>query len=104
MKFFEAHNPSLEELVSVLQDGLKKYFENVKVELADCPDFTQKPYKIAVSGLHGNPAIADVGGGELLFRYINIHAQILSNYKHCASNTSNNFTSTQFDTSCQLGI
>lgn len=64
IRFFEAHQPSLEELVPVLQAGLKSYFEDVKVDLVDCPDFTQKPYKIAVGGLHGKSAIADVGGGK----------------------------------------
>lgn len=61
---FEAHKPALEELVQKLQNGLKAHFEEVKVELVDCPDFTQAPYKIAVSGLHGKPMIADVGGGK----------------------------------------
>ena len=64
VRSFQSHKAPLEELVEVLQDGLKKYFADVKVELAECPDFTQKPYKIAVSGLFGKPTIADVGGGE----------------------------------------
>lgn len=60
---FDVHQPSLEELASVLQDGLKSHFAKVTVELVDCPDFGQHPYKIAVGGLHGKPSIADVGGG-----------------------------------------
>lgn len=64
IQFFQAHNPSLEELAKVLQSGLKTYFDEVTVELVDCPDFSQHPYKIAVGGLHGKTAIADVGGGE----------------------------------------
>lgn len=63
VKFFEPHTPPLDELVPVLQEGLKSFFEDVNVELVDCPDFNQSPYKIAVSGLHGKPTIADVGGG-----------------------------------------
>lgn len=66
VKYFETHAPALEELASVLQDGLKNYFADVKVELVDCPDFSKKPYKIAVAGLHGKPSIADVGGGKYL--------------------------------------
>lgn len=65
VRFFDTYAPSLEELVPVLQEGLKSYFADVKVELADCPNFTQKPFRIAVSGLLGNPTIADVGGGKL---------------------------------------
>lgn len=61
---FSAHTPELEELKDVLQEGLKAYFQEVNVQLVSCPDFTQKPYKIAVSGLHGKSAIADVGGGK----------------------------------------
>ena len=66
IKSFETHVPSLGDLVPVLEEGLKSYFGDVKVELAECPNFTQKPYKIAVSGLHGKPTIADVGGGKYL--------------------------------------
>lgn len=61
---FEPHVPSLPELVSVLGEGLKSYFAEVKVELVDCPDFREKPYKLAINGLHGQPIIADVGGGK----------------------------------------
>lgn len=64
VQHFDAYTPSLVELVPVLQDGLKSYFEEVNVELVECPDFSQHPYKIAVGGLHGKPTIADVGGGK----------------------------------------
>lgn len=66
IQVFDTHVPSLEELVSVLQDGLKSHFSDVNVELVDCPDFSQRPYKIPVGGLHGKPAIVDIGGGELI--------------------------------------
>lgn len=75
MKYFDAHTPSLEELAPVLQDGLKAHFEEVKVELADCPDFSQKPYKIAVEGLHGKPTIADVGGVHNLIPHVNLESK-----------------------------
>lgn len=61
---FLAHTPEPEELKNVLQEGLKSFFAEVDVQLVPCPDFTQRPYKIAVSGLHGKPSIADVGGGK----------------------------------------
>lgn len=67
MKYFDAHTPALDELVPVLKEGLKTFFAEVNVELVDGPDFGQHPYKIAVGGLHGKPAIADVGGGEYSF-------------------------------------
>lgn len=62
--FFETYCPPLIELVGVLNEGLQRYFETVKVELVDCPDFRQHPYKLAVTGLSGKPTIADVGGGK----------------------------------------
>jgi hypothetical protein len=64
IRYFDTHTPALTELCQVLNDGLKSYFEEVHVELVDCPDFTQKPSKIPVLGLTGKATIADVGGGE----------------------------------------
>lgn len=61
---FKTHCPSLEELAQVLQDGLKSYFQEVSVEVTEPLDFTESPYKLAISGFHGQPTIADVGGGE----------------------------------------
>lgn len=61
---FDTHRPPLDELVKVLNEGLKEHFETVNVELVDCPDFEQHPYKLAISGLGGKPTIADVGGGK----------------------------------------
>lgn len=65
VKSFTPHRPALGELKDVLQSGLKNYFAEVEVTLEDCPDFTKKPYELAVSGLHGKPAVSDVGGGKL---------------------------------------
>lgn len=64
-KHFDAHTPSLDELVTVLGDGLKEYFAEVQVSSVDSPDFTNKPYLTAINGLNGKTRIADVGGGEL---------------------------------------
>lgn len=64
VRFFDTFSPNLVELVPVLQEGLKSFFAEVDVQLVECPDFSQKPYKIAVEGLHGKPTIADVGGGK----------------------------------------
>lgn len=64
MQYFQAHKPALDELVAVLREGLKAHFETVDVDIVDCPDFSQRPYEISVSGLNGKPMIADVGGGE----------------------------------------
>lgn len=80
VKSFQTHCPQPEELVKVLQEGLKEHFETISVELVDCPDFSKHPYKLAIKGLHGKPTIADVGGGmygnsipNLLYDEIDIH-------------------------------
>lgn len=64
VQFFDVDAPKLNELVPILQQGLKSYFAEVSVELTDCPNFSQRPYKLAIEGLHGKPTISDVGGGK----------------------------------------
>lgn len=61
---FVPHSPPLEEVVEILHKGLKDYFETVDVSLVDSPKFNEKPYCLSLSGLHGKPTIADVGGGK----------------------------------------
>lgn len=67
---FIPHKPSLDELQTILQDGLKAYFADVEVSLVDCPNFSERPFELAITGLHGKPTIADVGGGESPFKII----------------------------------
>ncbi|KAL8191125.1 UNVERIFIED_CONTAM: hypothetical protein K2H54_068202 [Gekko kuhli] len=59
---FALHIPSLEEIVGVLQSGLKENYADVQVSVVDCPDLTQKPFGFPVKGICGHPRIADVGG------------------------------------------
>ncbi|XP_063161995.1 ester hydrolase C11orf54 homolog isoform X2 [Candoia aspera] len=59
---FAFHVPSLEEVVGVLQNGLKENFADVQVSVVDCPDLTQEPFRFPVKGICGKPRIADVGG------------------------------------------
>ncbi|XP_069470864.1 ester hydrolase C11orf54 homolog [Ambystoma mexicanum] len=61
------HVPSLEELAEVLQNGLKKNFEDVKVLVVECPDLTCQPFAFPVKGICGKPRIADVGGEKNIF-------------------------------------
>jgi len=55
-------NPPLEDVKAVLQKGLSKNFENVKVSVVQCPDLTQAPFNLASKGLCGNSRILDIGG------------------------------------------
>ncbi|CAK7206917.1 hypothetical protein SEUCBS139899_009724 [Sporothrix eucalyptigena] len=54
--------PSLEELAAVLQEGLKKHFESVSVEVTHSPDLRKAPFHLASEGISGNERIGDVGG------------------------------------------
>eukprot|EP00794_Sanderia_malayensis_P003459 gene3459-3955_t len=56
------HQPKLEELARVIATGLTGNFSDVSVSVVDCPDLTEAPFKLAKSGLGGNPKILDVGG------------------------------------------
>ena len=39
--------PCLDEIRMVLEAGLKKNYEEAAVEIVDCPDLTQEPFKLA---------------------------------------------------------
>lgn len=56
------HRPSLQELATVLNNGLRNHFKEVNVEVVDCPDLTQKPFTLAGKGLNGNTHVVEVGG------------------------------------------
>ncbi|XP_071754475.2 ester hydrolase C11orf54 homolog [Centroberyx gerrardi] len=58
----QLHVPTLEELCSVLQAGLKDNFAEAQVSVVDCPDLTKQPFQFPVKGLCGKPRITDVGG------------------------------------------
>lgn len=60
------HVPDIQEVATVLQDGLEKNFESVEVSVVNCPDLTKKPFHLAAKGLCGSPRIADVGGPPFL--------------------------------------
>ncbi|XP_001513115.1 ester hydrolase C11orf54 homolog [Ornithorhynchus anatinus] len=68
---FAFHVPSLEELVGVLQNGLKANFADVQVSVVDCPDLTKDPFTFPAKGICGKPRIADVGGVPYLIPLVN---------------------------------
>lgn len=43
-------NTNESDLNSVLQNGMKKNFAEVKVTVVDCPDLTKKPFMLADKG------------------------------------------------------
>ncbi|XP_012226509.1 ester hydrolase C11orf54 homolog [Linepithema humile] len=60
------HQPPLNELMSVLTEGLTTNFAETTVELVDCPDFGRWPYNFYREGLCGTPIILEVGGPAYL--------------------------------------
>lgn len=72
---FKPFVPTFEEATEVLKEGLKKYFHDVEVSIVDTPDFNQKPFCVAVQGLHGKTAIADVGGVHNLIPRVNLNSK-----------------------------
>lgn len=68
---YSFHVPSLEELVGVLQKGLKDNFADVQVSVVDCPDLTKQPFTFPVRGICGKTRIAEVGGVPYLMPLVN---------------------------------
>ena len=58
--------PPLDELCTTLEGGLKQNFQEVRVEVIDCPDLTKAPFKLSAAGLGGSPRVVDVGGTQYL--------------------------------------
>ncbi|CAH0554431.1 unnamed protein product [Brassicogethes aeneus] len=60
------HTPPLSEIADYLNEGLKSNFQDVKVDVVDCPDLTQQPFTLADKGLNGDPKLVEVGGPPFL--------------------------------------
>ena len=56
----------LEQVASVLEQGLKKYFEFSNVSVSECPDLQETPFNLAASGIGGSTLVADIGGPPFL--------------------------------------
>ncbi|CCD61431.1 DUF1907 domain-containing protein [Caenorhabditis elegans] len=69
------HVPSLEELKMVFQTSLLSNFENVEVNIVDCPDLSKPPFNQKSSGFGHNLRIAEVGGPGNLYPGFHIDHQ-----------------------------
>ncbi|XP_011170595.1 ester hydrolase C11orf54 homolog [Solenopsis invicta] len=83
------HQPPLDELMNVLAGGLTANFEEATVEMADCPNFSGRPYYFFKEGLCGNPIILEVGSPSYLLptvqrdKYYDIKSLLQQlNYNH----------------------
>ncbi|XP_039612934.1 ester hydrolase C11orf54 homolog isoform X2 [Polypterus senegalus] len=101
------HVPSLEELCTVLQNGLQESFESVQVSVVECPDLTQHPFSFPVKGICGHPRITDVGGVPYLIPLAQIDKLMpliwTENKDRCAVNSSYYSTVNKKDQTCMLG-
>lgn len=50
----------------MLQKALAVNFQEVTVDVVECPNLTEKPYNLAGSGLGGSPTLMEVGGPPYL--------------------------------------
>ncbi|XP_063974264.1 ester hydrolase C11orf54 homolog [Diachasmimorpha longicaudata] len=62
----QLHIPSLQEIKNVVTPALAENFNEVIVEVVDCPDLTQQPFTLAAPGLGGSKKIFEVGGPSFL--------------------------------------
>lgn len=60
------YQPKFEEIKEVLSERLPKNFQDVSVEIVDCPDLSKAPYNLAGSGLSGSATLIEVGGPPYL--------------------------------------
>lgn len=47
---------------------MKKNFQEVIVEIVDCPNLTEEPYNLAGKGLGGSPTLLEAGGSNTLLK------------------------------------
>ncbi|OXA62799.1 ester hydrolase C11orf54 [Folsomia candida] len=52
----------IEDICKALNENLKAYFQNVDVNVVDCPNLAEPPYNLATNGIGGYCVIADIGG------------------------------------------
>ena len=60
VKVHQLHVPQREEVASLFQQKLGRYFDSVSASVVHCPDLTAAPFHLAQSGLGGHEAICDV--------------------------------------------
>ena len=56
------NKPDLSSVCKSFEDSLSANYEEVTVEVVECPDLREAPWKLALPGLGGEPSVADVGG------------------------------------------
>ncbi|KAI5713254.1 hypothetical protein M8J76_003774 [Diaphorina citri] len=58
--------PPVDDVISVLNQGLGKYFKEVSVSFTECPNLTLHPFNLTSAGLSGSPSVVEYGGASFL--------------------------------------
>ncbi|XP_057330742.1 ester hydrolase C11orf54 homolog [Microplitis mediator] len=58
--------PTLNDIKNVISPALSKNFSETSVEVVDCPDLRESPFKLASAGLGGHPKLFEIGGPPFL--------------------------------------
>ena len=64
---------SLQEVASVLENGLRDNFEEASVTVVECEDLTKSPWNLAAPGISGSPRMLDIGGVPYLTPSVQKH-------------------------------
>lgn len=54
--------PPLSELAEIVGKSLSENYKESSCEVVDCPDLTQKPFRLAAPGICGNTKLVEIGG------------------------------------------
>ena len=65
--------PTLDDIASVLEKGLKSNFEEASVTVVECEDLTKSPWNLAAPGISGSPRLLDIGGVPYLTPHVQRH-------------------------------
>ena len=62
---------TIEQVGTVLEDGLISNFEEASITVVECEDLTRSPWNLAAAGISGSQRLLDIGGVP----YLTTHAQ-----------------------------
>lgn len=67
----KVYNIKKKTILIVISSGLKANFQDVKVEIVDCPNLSAEPFHLASEGLSGSPLLIEIGGPPYLLPLVN---------------------------------
>ncbi|KAJ9659640.1 hypothetical protein H2198_003054 [Neophaeococcomyces mojaviensis] len=64
---YKLNPPTLDAVVEAIKPALTSTYASATIEVTQCPDLRNPPFRLASQGLGGSPIIADIGGQPNLF-------------------------------------